>query len=158
MAERIRDEKLATAKKGLRGSGICRFGYKFGRKEVITRLNRSTKTKKNIWNCIWSFRSCNKYKLIDEKIFIKAGKAFRTGNLYKLLKRKVYIGKVEHKVVAYDGIHEEILDEDIFYKVQDLLKENNKSNKQAVKVNQPSLLSGKLFDDNHNIMSLSHAN
>lgn len=97
-------------------------------------------------------------KLIDEGILTRNGKHFTAGNLYELLKKQVYIEKVAHKKQVYDRIYEPIIDIVFFNQVHDLLKENNKSNKQKVHAKEPSLLSGKLYDDNGNIMTPSHAN
>lgn len=157
--ERIRDKKLATAKKELWGSGVCSYGYKLVDKKLTPDKIESMNVRR-IFELYLELKSVQelRYKLIDENIFTKAGKSFRTGNLYELLKREVYIGRVVHKGISYDGIHEAILDEEIFYKVQELLKENNKSNKQKVQAKEPSLLSGKLYDDKGNAMSPSHAN
>ncbi len=157
--ERIRDKKLATAKKGLWGNGVCSYAYKLVDKKLVPDESEVPNLRR-IFELYLELESVQKlrYKLIELGIQTKTGLCFTTGNLYELLKRKVYIGKVVHKNVAYDGIHEPILELDIFNKVQELLKENNKSNKQKVGAKELSLLSGKIYDDNDNIMSPSHAN
>ena len=157
--ERIRDKKLATAKKGLWGNGVCSYAYKLVDKKLVPDESEVPNLRR-IFELYLELESVQKlrYKLIELGIQTKTGLYFTTGNLYELLKRKVYIGKVVHKNVAYDGIHEPILELDIFNKVQELLKENNKSNKQKVGAKELSLLSGKIYDDNDNIMSPSHAN
>lgn len=90
-------------------------------------------------------------------ILTRNNKPFTSGDLYSLLKRKIYIGKIEHKKEVYDGIHEPIIDLEIFNQVQELLANNCNSHKRRYKAKQPSLLAGKLYDDNDNIMSPSHA-
>ena len=157
--ERIRDEKLATAKKGLWGSGVCSYGYKLVDKKLIPDDLESMNVRK-IFEWYLELKSVSelRYKLIDEGIFTRNKKHFTSGNLYELLKRHLYIGKVVHKKQVYDGIHEPIVDPEIFSQVQKLLKENNKSNKQKVLAKEPSLLASKLYDDSGNIMSPSHSN
>ncbi|MGL4367567.1 MAG: recombinase family protein [Brevinemataceae bacterium] len=97
------------------------------------------------------------YRLEDEGILTRNNKAFTAGNLYDILKRKIYIGKIEHKKQVYDGIHEPIIDFEIFNKVQELLANNCNSHNRRYKAEQPSLLVSKLYDDNDFIMSPSHA-
>lgn len=88
---------------------------------------------------------------------MKEYKPFSAGNLYSLLKRKIYIGKIEHKKQVYDGIHEPIIDLEIFNQAQELLANNCNSHKRRYKAEQPSLLASKLYDDNDFVMSPSHA-
>ncbi len=166
--ERIRDKKLATAKKGLWGSGgQTSFGYKTittnpdiptGSKKLVPHEEESIKLKR-IFELYLELKSVQKlmYSLQDEGILTRNNKAFTAGNLYSLLKRKIYIGKIEHKGQVYDGIHEPIIDLDIFIQVQALLANNCNSHKRRYKAEQPSLLASKLYDDNGFIMSPSHA-
>jgi len=77
--------------------------------------------------------------------------------LYSLLKRKIYIGKIEHKGQTYDGIHEPIINLELFNQIQELLTNNCNSHKRRYKAEQPSLLASKLYDDNDFVMSSSHA-
>lgn len=97
------------------------------------------------------------YVLPNEAIFTRNNKNFTAGNLYEILKRKIYIGKIEHKGQTYDGIHDPIIDIEIFNKVQELLANNCNSRNRRYKAEQPSLLAGKLFDDNDFMMSPSHS-
>jgi len=113
--ERIRDKKLATAKKGLWGSGLCSFGYKLEEKKLVPNEEEVPKLRR-IFDLYLKLKNVRelRYALIEEKIFTRTERVFRTGNLYELLKRKVYIGKVEHRGETYDGIHEPILNIEIF--------------------------------------------
>ncbi|MGL4676625.1 MAG: recombinase family protein [Brevinema sp.] len=166
--ERIRDKKLATAKKGLWGSGgQTSFGYKSvptnpelpsGSKKLVPHEEESVKLKR-IFKLYLELGSVQDlmYRLEDEQILTRNNKSFTAGNLYEILKRKIYIGKIEHKNQVYDGIHEPIIDFEIFNKVQELLANNCNSHNRRYKAEQPSLLAGKLYDDNNFIMSPSHA-
>ncbi|MGL4562715.1 MAG: recombinase family protein [Brevinema sp.] len=166
--ERIRDKKLATAKKGLWGSGgQTSFGYKSvptnpelpsGSKKLVPHEEESVKLKR-IFKLYLELGSVQElmYRLEDEQILTRNNKSFTAGNLYEILKRKIYIGKIEHKNQVYDGIHEPIIDFEIFNKVQELLANNCNSHNRRYKAEQPSLLAGKLYDDNNFIMSPSHA-
>lgn len=166
--ERIRDKKLATAKKGLWGSGgQTSFGYKAvptnpefpsGSKKLVPDENEMSKLKR-IFKLYLELKSVQALmcQLEDERIFTRNNKPFTAGNLYSLLKRKIYIGKIEHKGQVYDGIHEPIIKQKVFDQVQELLANNCNSHKPRYKAEQLSLLSGKLYDDNDFMMSPSHA-
>ena len=93
--------------------------------------------------------------LIENDIKTESGKNFRKGHLNHLLKNKVYIGKIVHKDKVYEVLHEGIIDEDVFEKVQTMLKEN--SIERKYETNNPSyaLLASKLFDDNRRFESCS---
>ncbi|MGL4677215.1 MAG: recombinase family protein [Brevinema sp.] len=166
--ERIRDKKLATARKGMWGSGgQTSFGYKAvlsnpelatGSKKLVPHEEETVKLRR-IFELYLELKSVQElmHRLKYEQIFTRNGKPFTAGNLYQLLKRKVYICKIEHKGQVYDGIHEPIIDLEIFKQVQELLAENCNSHKRRYKSKQPSLLASKLYDDNDFIMSPSHA-
>ena len=192
--ERIRDKKLATAKKGLWGNGgQTSFGYKaiFSNPDVPTGSSLASDITcsgtrgdchvssafrhrvskklvpheeeliklKRIFELYLELKSVQElmHQLVDEQILTRNNKPFTAGNLYSLLKRKIYIGKIEHKKEVYDGIHEPIIDVEIFNQVQDLLENNCNSHKRRYKAEQASLLASKLYDDNNFIMSPSHA-
>jgi len=65
---------------------------------------------------------------------------------------------ITHKENSYKGEHQAIIDNEIFEEVQKLLYLNRISKKSAIGSKNPSLLAGKIFDDNGNIMSPSHSN
>ena len=96
--------------------------------------------------------------LDENNIKSKTGKNFSKGNLYKILSNKVYIGLIHHKGNYYKGEHEGIIDEKLFNNVQQLLERNRNNNKCSFNAKSPSLLAGKIFDDNGNRMNPSHSN
>ncbi len=60
-----------------------------------------------------------------------AGKAFggikfKKTSIQTMLKNPIYIGKVHHDGVLYPGLHEPIISEEIFQRVQDILKDNRR--------------------------------
>lgn len=58
-----------------------------------------------------------KYGFVDSK-----GKAYSQKRIQDILKSPVYIGKVTHGEDIFDGIHEPIISNELFYRVQLLLK------------------------------------
>lgn len=96
--------------------------------------------------------------LEEKQIKTKSGKNFYKGHLYRILSNKTYIGKITHKDKVYDGLHEAIIDKDVFDKVQKVLSANKTVQHSPIDRKNPSLLAGKLFDDKNNYMSPSHSN
>ena len=79
---------------------------------------------------------------------------FTYGPLAYLLKNRVYIGEVHHGGKWFKGEQKAILDQQIFERVQALLKTN--SNGSKVKhFDSGALLQGKLYDDKGNLMGPS---
>lgn len=58
-----------------------------------------------------------KYGFVDSK-----GKPYSKKRIQDILKNPVYIGKVTHGDDIFDGVHEPIISEELFYRVQLLLK------------------------------------
>ena len=63
-----------------------------------------------------------------------------------------------HKNSVYGGLHEPIIDFEIFEKTQQLLAQNALIRKNSTNAASGSLLKGKLFDDKDNYMSPTHSN
>ena len=53
------------------------------------------------------------------------GEKFHKTNLSRLLSDPIYIGKIRYKDKIYKGVHQAIIDEDIFHLVQSILNANN---------------------------------
>ena len=54
----------------------------------------------------------------------RGGKDFDKSTLSKLLSNPLYLGKITYKDQQYDGEHKAIVDEDLFGRVQDMLRRN----------------------------------
>lgn len=67
------------------------------------------------------------------------------GHLYQILGNPLYIGKVRHKDEIYDGLHDGIIDEELFDAAQKQLSANTPDRKN-VSVKSGSLLKGLLYD------------
>lgn len=157
--ERIRDKKLASVKKGMWIGGSVPIGYKIEDKKLIPDSDQISALE-TIFEKYIEFESVCKLKsyLDENDIKSRTGKNFSKGNLYKILSNKIYIGMVKHKDTYYNGEHEGIIDGWTFNKVQEVLEKNRNNNKCKITAKSPSLLAGKLFDDNNNRMTLSHSN
>ena len=97
-------------------------------------------------------------KLPELKILSRTQKPFSRGMLYRILSDKVYIGKITHKDKVYEGQHEPLVSEDLFEKVQNLLKLHSQERKFSTNAKDGSLLTGLIYDDMGNRMTPSHGN
>ena len=78
------------------------------------------------------------------------------GHLYKILSNPIYLGRLTHKGQVHDGLHDPIVDQETWDRVQLLLAEHAQRRAGNCQ-NSDALLAGKLFDDRGNRMSPSHA-
>ena len=140
-------------------SGFSPIGYELKEKKLVIDEKNAEKVK-IIFEKYLEREGVPELKryLDDNEIKTRSGLNFSKGNLYKILANQAYIGKVAHKGVAYEGEHKAIIDCYTFDKTQKLLSENRIKEKSCVNSVNPSLLAGKLFDDNGNYMSPSHSN
>lgn len=156
--ERIRDKMLASKQKGMWMNGIAPIGYL--NKDRTLEIDKENDDKvRSIFDKYLELKSVHSLKtfLAENNTTTKSGKNFAKGHLYRILSNKTYIGKITHKDNVYEGLHESIIDEEIFDKVQRLLSANRICKNNSTSTRNPSLLSGKLFDDNNNYMSPSHS-
>lgn len=157
--ERIRDKMLASKKKGMWMNGVAPLGY-LNKDRTLAIDEENAEKIRLIFDKYLELESVHSLKtyLEENKVNTKSGKNFAKGHLYKILGNKTYIGKIEHKGKVYEGLHEAIIDEDIFEKVQKTLSANRIRQSSSTDKQNPSLLAGKLFDDKNNYMSPSHSN
>lgn len=158
-SERLRDKFEATRQKGMYVGGNPAVGYKREGDYIVFDPEQVDKIRQFFYKYL-EFRSINKLHsyLKENEIYTKTGKVFSKGNLYNLLKNKIYIGKIVHNNKVYDGIHEPLIDIEIFNKVQEQLAINTKEREFEKNTHSHALLRSKLFDDNGNYMSPSYSN
>ena len=87
----------------------------------------------------------------------RGGCVYRRGTLYHLLSNRIYRGLIVHKGKAYPGEHEPIVHEELWDAVQSRLAANATGPSRRLKHQNPSLLTGKVFDGEGRAMTPSHA-
>lgn len=156
--ERIRDKFAATKKKGMWINGKPPMGYvkEDGRLEVEPSEAKIVRTIFDKYLEIGTVPDLVEY-LKSNNINTRSGKSFYKGHLYKILSNKTYIGKIVHKNNVYGGLHEPIIDFEVFEKTQQFLAQNALIRKNSTNAESGSLLKGILFDDKDNYMSPTHS-
>lgn len=143
ITERIRDKVAASKKKGMWMGGYIPLGYDIANKRLI--INHSeAKIVRLAFEQYLIFRSevavadwlnKNGYKAKDKGKFTHA-------RISKLLKNVLYIGKVPHKNNTYDGLHEAIIDEELFNNVQKIKQTNRAGRLTPSRFKEHALLKG----------------
>jgi hypothetical protein len=85
------------------------------------------------------------------------GVSFSRSGLFHLLSNCVYIGKVRHKDQTYAGMHNAIVDQELWGRVQAALADKAPARKRRGNIRHPSLLAGLVFDGHGREMTPSHA-
>lgn len=75
----------------------------------------------------------------------RGGRPFDKINLYKLLTNIIYLGKVPYKEEVFEGEHDAIVSQDIFDRVQSLLRENRRNGGSNVRNRYGAILKGLLY-------------
>jgi len=155
--ERIRDKIAASKKKGMWMGGVVSLGYDCVDRKLIVNPQEAH-TVREIFRQYLRLGSVLKLKeyLGREQIRSKVrtsnvrdaseGATFSRGSLYHLLNSRVYIGETVHRGQSYAGQHEAIVPRELFNQVSDLLRANNRANRNKKSRSTPSMLSGIVFD------------
>jgi len=168
-SERIRDKIAASKKKGMWMGGNVPLGFVVEGRELVADKIETEKVR-FIYNRYTELKSVRKLytELVRDKVHTQVRKTERgsvlgvkpisSGNIYRMLQNPIYIGKVVHKGTVYEGLHDGIIDHELWTRVQQLISENRNNNHLRPRAAKRSLLAGYLFDDNGIRLSPSHCN
>jgi len=164
--ERIRDKIAASKRKGMWMGGVTPLGYDVQDRKLIVN-EREADTVRDIFRRYADLKSVRALKedLDASGIVSKVrdgprpgGVPFARGALYLMLQNRIYRGEIVHKDTSYPGLHEPIIDEELWNEVQAALVENRVERTTQSKAVAPSLLAGLVYDDNGDRMSPTHTN
>ncbi|AXI55457.1 hypothetical protein C1J05_13925 [Sulfitobacter sp. JL08] len=167
-AERIRDKVAASKRKGMWMGGSVPMGY-----DVVEKALEVNETEACAIRMIFaeylttgSVRQLSA-RLNDMGVVSKrrtdrhgrgsGGEAFSRGALYHILRNPIYIGKTRHKGELYDGLHEAIIDEETWQRVQALLADHGGKQINAPRRCAKRPLDGLLFDSMGRAMRTTYA-
>ncbi len=86
------------------------------------------------------------------------GNSFTRGALYSLLRNPIYIGKIRHKDLIHEGLHDGIIRQSLWESVQTQLKNNRVERANSTNARSTSLLAGLLEDVQGTKLKPSHCN
>jgi len=168
-AERIRDKIAASKKKGLWMGGLVPLGYDKGNDGLVIN-GQEAEIVRRLFEAYLEFGNVRELKQHAHRIGfltktrtlqsgeIVEGRPFTRGRLYHLLSNPIYIGKIQHKTDQYEGVHDAVIDESLWTKVQERLQQNRVDRKSRSNAKNPSPLAGKVFDQNGHPLTPEHSN
>src|SRR5262249_52405303 len=157
----------ASKRKGMRMGGPVPFGYDVANKRLVVNPDEAKRVRLIYeryleLGCITKLARNLASRRIHTKATrrpdgsIRGGIPFTKGPLPHVLRTRVYRGEVAHKGQNCRGAHEPILDGSLFQAVQDKLASQSRARRQT-RINNGSLLTGRIFDDRGNRMTPSSA-
>jgi site-specific DNA recombinase len=166
--ERIRDKIAASKARGMWMGGVVPLGYEVvDRKLVICELDAETVRmifqRYLALGSVLALQAALSAQNVRSRTRIsRAGKTygntiFSRGALYLMLKNRIYLGQICHKGKAYPGEHAAVIDANLFEAVATKLEQNRIDTLHGTRADQPSLLTGLIWDGEGRRMSPSHA-
>ena len=166
--ERIRDKIAASKQKGMWMGGLVPIGYDVIDRRLVVNQTEA-ETVRGIFNRYLELGSVRllmedlSRRGIRSKVRIarngkrSGGNLFFRGALYELLSNPIYIGEIRHKGVNHPGLHEPIVERELWDSTQLLLRSHAARRSTQARKSAVSPLTGKLFDDSGQSLTPSHA-
>jgi site-specific DNA recombinase len=166
--ERIRDKIAASKQKGMWMGGLVPLGYDVHERRLA--INQAeAETVREIFRRYLELGSVRllmeelNRRGIQSKVRVakngrkSGGNQFFRGALNVLLANPIYIGEIRHKGVRHPGLHEPIVDRELWDKAQSLLRSQAVRGASRATKSAASPLTRKLFDDSGQSLTPSHA-
>lgn len=164
--ERIRDKVDASKKKGMWMGGNIPFGYDVNDRKLVINKDEAKiirtlfDTYLETNSIIDTARSLNNSGFRTKSWVSRKGKVTQGAKFDKQIVRRIlefplYNGKIKHKDKVYTGQHEAIIADDIWQRVQDILKDDDNRNKISIpqsRITVSPLLKGVLYCNHCNGM------
>jgi DNA invertase Pin-like site-specific DNA recombinase len=166
--ERIRDKIAASKQKGMWMGGLVPLGYDVHERRLA--INQSeAETVREIFRRYLELGSVRllmedlNRRGIRSKVRVarngkqSGGNPFFRGALYSLLSNPIYIGEIRHKGIRHPGLHEPIVNRELWDATQLLLRSHAVGRAPRARKSAASPLTGKLFDESGQSLTPSHA-
>jgi hypothetical protein len=148
-AERIRDKIAASKKKGMWMGGMVPWGYKVHSDPKIQSLEICNERSSDIQIVFDLYEQLGCLSQVKHSVdTLWPDRNWSRGRIHNILINPIYIGKIKHKTEVYEGLHEAIIEQDQFDRVQDQLKAKSVIKRGKHPSRGPSAyLVGKVFDE-----------
>ena len=156
-AERIRDKIAASRRKGLWMGGSVPYGYKAIDKKLVP-CEPHAPIVRHIFERYVVLKSVRALAA-ELKIAPPTGfdRPAHKGWLYHLLANPVYVGLVRHKRQTFDGMHDAIIDQELFTQAQQVRIEQRQTTLARARQQSTHLLTGLLFDETGDRLTPTHS-
>jgi site-specific DNA recombinase len=148
-AERIRDKIAASKKKGMWMGGMVPWGYKVHSDPKIQSLKICEERSpdiRHVYDLYEELRCLSKVKRATDTLW--PDRNWSRGRIHNILINPIYIGKIKHKSEVYEGLHEAIIEQDQFDRVQEQLQKRSVIKRGKHPSRGPSaFLVGKIYDE-----------
>ena len=157
IGERIRDKFAASRKKGMWMGGWAPLGYDIKDRKLVVN-DAEAATVRMLFQRFLRVGSMTKLvvALRAEGRTTKGGKLIDKGYVYRILNNRVYLGEAVHKGTAYPGEHQGIIDQSLWDRVHDILRESPRKRAMHTRAQTPALLKGLIFGPTGVAMSPAH--
>lgn len=166
--ERIRDKIAASKRKGMWMGGRVPLGYDLKDRKLIVNKAEAALVSRIFsryveLGCVAKLKAELDAKGVTSKIRVSkggrrsGGRPYSRGALYDILQNRIYLGEIPHRGQSYPGEHAATIPNDLWDRIQTLLRTNNQARRNGLKAAAPSLLAGMLYDDRGNRLTPSHA-
>ena len=166
--ERIRDKIAASKAKGMFMGGPVPLGYNVVDRKLIIDEGEAA-TVRMIFTRYLELGSGRALQVeLDQRGVRSKRRVYRGGRpygeqpisrgpLYVILQNRIYVGDMVHKGTAYPGLHDPIIEPELFDRVQGQLASARVQRRHGSNAREPSLLAGLMRDEHGRMMSPSHA-
>jgi site-specific DNA recombinase len=148
-AERIRDKIAASKKKGLWMGGMVPWGYKVHSDPKLQSLEICKERSSDIQIVFDLYEQLGCLSKVKHSVdTLWPERNWSRGRIHNILINPIYIGKIKHKTEVYEGLHEAIIEQDQFDRVQEQLQAKSVIKRGKHPSRGPSAyLVGKIFDE-----------
>ncbi len=166
--ERIRDKFRASRQKGMWMGGSVPLGYEVKDRALIINDIEAAKVRLIYKQYIGlgSVRDLAGYldsngirshRRATQSGKMIGGHRITRGSLYLLLQNPVYIGMVVHKGTRHPGLHQPIIEQELWNRVQENLSKNRVEHRSQTRARVPSPLAGLVFDSSGERLTPTHS-
>ena len=146
VTERIRDKMAATRRKGEWVGGSIPTGYKVENKKLIVDPERAELVRR-VFSRFIEIQSPKQiaHELNQEGIRTNQDREWTTAHIYRMLNNRTYIGKVFYKNEEYEGKQERIISDEMWQRVQEILRSDSPVKDHKGKLETLAPLKGLLY-------------
>jgi DNA invertase Pin-like site-specific DNA recombinase len=166
--ERIRDKIAASKRKGMWMGGFVPLGYDAADR-TLSINEEEAENVRFVFRRYLELGSVYKLKgeldakgIRSKRRLSTNGKAcggrpIAAGALYHMLRNPIYCGRIGHRELSYDGMHEAIIEPALWEAVQSSLALNRRERRNGTNAKEPSLLAGLIVDAKSQRLTPSHS-
>ena len=164
--ERIRDKIAASKRKGMWMGGFAPLGYVPHERTLAIDEPQAIRVREifqryldlgSVWTLQAELQKRGWTTPVRQGRRPGGGRPFSRGHLYRILANPIYIGRIAHKGQSHPGLHQPIIDFDVWHRVQAQLARNAQVASERSTAAEPSLLAGLVVDETGRRLQPTHA-